>query len=429
MSTIHSPAATASRLRAAADRLRWPVVALLSIGMIIAYFDRVNLGVAKLPMAEEYGWSETQFGLALSAFFWTYTLLQIPSGILVDRYGVRLPYIIGFLVWSLSSAAMAVTTSVGILISMRILLGIGESVVTPASHRYIRLHFGEEHRGLAIGIYMAGTKIGPALAFPVAGYLAAAYGWRMMFLLMGGVSLVWLIPWMAWVKKDDVAAVPQAAQTSAKASAAQQRVSAWGIMRSPVMWGVIIGTFCYMYFVYYLMNWIPTYFKREHGLDIQDSAWFGMASFGGMAIVTIIAGWVADLFIKRGYDVINVRKAFTVAGFVLASAQTLSLFTDSISVEIFLTIFSLSGLGLATANYWALTQSLIPGGSIAMVVGIQNTAANMAGIVATALTGWMVDATGSFDTPIRMIGVWLLVGIACYLFLVRRKYAPKPAAS
>jgi MFS family permease len=177
------------------------------------------------------------------------------------------------------------------------------------------------------------------------------------------------------------------------------------------------------------MSWIPTYFAREHKMNIQDTGWFSGASFGGMAIVAILAGWVADLFIKRGHDAVKVRKAFTIAGFVCASAQTLSLFTDSASVEIFLTIIALSGLGLATANYWALTQSLIPGGSIAMVVGIQNTAANVAGIVATALTGWMIDATGNFDMPIRMIGVWLLIGTACYAFLVRRKYAPQHVPS
>ncbi|MCW5978041.1 MAG: MFS transporter [Bryobacteraceae bacterium] len=424
MSTLPS-SATSARLRAAANRLRWPVVGLLSLGMIIAYFDRVNLGVAKLVMGKEFGWTETQLGWALSAFFWSYTLLQIPSGVLVDRYGVRLPYIIGFLLWSLSSAAMALTNTLAMLILLRILLGIGESVVTPASMRYIRLHFDEENRGLAVGLYMAGTKIGPALGLPLAAYLVAAFGWRIMFLLIGGLSLVWLIPWMAWVKKDDIAALPRPAQGAGKASADQQRISAGQIMRSPVMWGVIVGTFCYMYFVYYYMNWIPTYFEREHNMSITQTGWFSGASFAGMAIVAAVSGWVADLFIKRGYDAINVRKAFTVGGFVCASAQTLSLFTDSTSIEIFLTIFSLSGLGLATANYWALTQSLIPGGSIAMVVGIQNTAANLAGIVATALTGWMIDATGSFDAPIRSIGIWLVIGTACYLFLVRRKYAPK----
>jgi len=93
-------------------------------------------------------------------------------------------------------------------------------------------------------------------------------------------------------------------------------------------------------------------------------------------------------------------------------------------VMLFFAVFSLCGLGLATANYWALTQTLIPGGKIAMVVGVQNTAANLAGIVSPALTGWMIEQTGSFDAPIKGIGLWLALAMASYVFLVRRKYAP-----
>jgi ACS family D-galactonate transporter-like MFS transporter len=92
-------------------------------------------------------------------------------------------------------------------------------------------------------------------------------------------------------------------------------------------------------------------------------------------------------------------------------------------------VFSLCGLGLATANYWALTQTLIPSGSIGMVVGFQNTAANVAGIAAPWVTGWMVAQTGSFDAPIKATGVWLIVGAASYVFLVREKYAPKSQSS
>jgi len=394
--------------------------------MMLAYFDRVNLGEAKLVMAPEFGWTEYQLGWALSAFFWSYTVLQIPSGMLVDRFGVRRLYIAGFVLWSLSAAAMSLTSGLTTLILLRLALGVGESVVTPASMRYIRLHFDEHQRGFAVGVYMAGTKIGPALGLPLAAYLSAELGWRLMFILMGGVGLLWLIPWMAWVKKDDIAALPRAKPAPGQ-SFDTQTVSAGRIMRSPVMWGVIVGTFCYMYFVYYTMSWLPTYFEREHHMSIKQTGWFAGAGFAGMAIVAAIAGWAADRLIQRGYDAINVRKAFTIAGFVSASAQTLSLWTENTAAVIAITVVSLSGLGLATANYWALTQSLIPGGSIGMVVGIQNTAANVAGIVATALTGWMIHATGSFDTPIRAIGGWLLLGTLCYIFLVRRKYAPRPA--
>lgn len=418
-----------SDVREAAHRMRWPVVGLLSFGMIIAYFDRVNLSVAIAPMSGDFGWSETQQGLAMSAIFWTYTALQIPSGILVDRYGVRLPYLIGFLLWSIASAATALTSALGFLVAMRLLVGIGESVVTPASMRYIRLHFDERQRGLAVGLYMTGTKLGPAIGLPLCAYLVAKSGWQSMFLMIGAIGLVWLIPWMLWVKKDDIAArsrpktAPAGAATAA-ASDLTQRMPARQIIASPVMWGIIIGTYCYMYFVYYCMTWMPTYLKQVHGMSIKEMGWYGGVAFGGMAAVAALAGWAADWLIGRGHDPIFVRKAFTIGGFLLAATQTLGAFTQSTTLMLFFAVFSLCGLGLATANYWALTQTLIPGGSIAMVVGIQNTAANVAGIVSPWLTGWMVEQTGSFDSPIRAIGFWLLLGVASYVFLVKRKYAP-----
>ncbi len=420
--------AMAARLERAVSTMRWPVVVLLSFGMIIAYFDRVNLSVALPPMAGEFGWDKTQQGLAMSAIFWTYTALQIPSGILVDRFGVRIPYLIGFLLWSLASASTALVGGLAGLVAIRLMVGMGESVVTPASMRYIRMHFEEKQRGLAVGVYMTGTKIGPALGMPVCAYLVAAMGWRPMFVIIGLASLIWLVPWMLWVKKDDIAARPRPKQ-AAQAPADMQRVTAGEILRSPVMWGIIIGTYCYMYFVYYCMTWMPTYFKEQHGMSITEMGWYGGVAFAGMAAVAAVAGGAADWMIRRGYDAINVRKGFTIAGFVLAATQTIGAFTDSIPVMLFFAVFSLCGLGLATANYWALTQTLIPGGSIAMVVGIQNTAANLAGIVSPWVTGWLVEKTGSFDAPITGIGFWLALGIACYLALVRPKYAPRAAGS
>jgi predicted MFS family arabinose efflux permease len=298
--------------------------------------------------------------------------------------------------------------------------------------RYIRLHFEEEQRGRAVGLYMTGTKLGPALGLPIAGYLVAGFGWRVMYIMLGLVGLIWLIPWMAWVKKDDIAAQlrPKRGGPSTAADRSQTgTVSARAILSSPVMWGVILGTYCYMYFVYYSLTWMPSYFNQRFGMSIEQMGWYPGVSFGGMAVMIWVGGWAADWCIARGYDPINVRKAFTILGFTLAATQTVGAFTDNQDVMIFFAVFSLCGLGFATANYWALTQTLIPGGSIAMVVGIQNTAANLAGIVAPALTGWLIDRTGSFDAPIQTVGFWLLLGVAGYIFLVRSKYAPKVSES
>ncbi len=397
---------------------RWWVVCLLSLGMVIAYCDRVNLTIALPEMVKGIELDTAQQGVSLSAFFWTYTLFQIPAGMLVDRYGVRLLYTWGFLLWSVASAGTMLVRGLGDLVALRMLVGTGESVVTSSSLYYIRKHFAEKERGFAVGIYMTGTKLGPALGLPLAAMLIQALGWRAMFAVLGIGSFLWLIPWLLWVKKDDPAA--QGAGVASKVDTGQ-RTGLLEALTSPLMWGVIMGTYCYMYFVYYCMTWMPRYFQEKHGMSLTETSWFSGMSFGGMAVVAAFAGWWADRMIANGRDPVAVRKGFTIAGLVAASTQTISVFTDSMPLMIFFTVASLCGLGLATANYWALTQTLMPG---ALPVAIQNTAANLAGVVAPWLTGWLIKQTGSFDAPIRAIGVWLLLGVAGYAFLVRRKYAP-----
>jgi ACS family D-galactonate transporter-like MFS transporter len=407
---------------AASDEKRpWGAVVLLCAGMIIAYVHRVDLSSALPLMSEEFTWSATQGGQVSAAFFWIYFLLQIPAGLAADRWGVRFVYWVGFLIWCFATAASALTVSLGMLIGLRLLLGLGQSILTPAGMRYIRLSFEEEQRGSAVGIFMAGTKIGPALGFVISAYLLEAFGWRGMFAVLGLVALIWLVPFFLRIKKDDPAAQPARGEDTAAGGS----VSTRAILRSPVIWGTILGTFCYMYFVYYCMTWMPSYFEQQYGMSIKEQGWYSAVAFGGMAIVIVLAGWAADALIQRGYDAVNVRKGFTIAGFLCASTQTIAAFTDSVPVMLFFAVFSLCGLGLMTANYWALTLTLMPGARIAMVVGIQNMAANFAGAVAPLLTGWLVDRTGSFDAPIQTVAVWLAIGMASYLFLVRRKYAPK----
>ena len=415
---------------ASQEKMRWPVVCVLSFGMINAYFDRVCLTIALPVMVQTIELSPTQQGIALGAFFWSYTFLQIPSGVWVDKIGVRRPYFYGNLLWGFASAATALTTGLWYLLVIRILLGIGESVVTPSSMRYIRMHFEEKQRGSAVGLYMTGTKLGPAFGLPLAAFLITTFNWQTMFLIMGFGGLVILIPWMLWVKKDDIAAISRSQrevlEKEKPADSKLQTVSTREILSSPVIWGVVLGTFCYMYFVYYGMTWMPQYFGQKFGMSIKDMGWYGGVAFGGMAVMIWVGGAMADWFINRGYDPISVRKGFTILGFGFAATQTIGAYTSDTNLMLIIAVVSMWGLGFATANYWALTQTLIPGGSIAMVVGVQNTAANLAGIVSPTLTGWLIDQTGSFDVPIKTIGFWLLLGIVCYIFLVRRKYAPQP---
>ena len=393
---------------------RWLVVVLLTLGVVIAYTDRINLSAALPAIRMSFPLSAAASGILLSAFFWAYTLLQTPAGWVVDRFGLKWPYAVALFVWSAVSAATALVSSLHGLIAIRIVLGMGEAIVSPASIRYIRENFAEHERGLPIGVYFAGTKYGPAIGAPIATYLVLSYGWRWMFVLNGAIGFLWLIPWLLLARNDSKSSPVQEKSASVSWSA---------LLSAPFMWGTCIATFCYMYFVYFCMTWMPTYFKERYGFSLAASGWFTFMSFAGMGTIAIVAGWAADRLIARGRNAVNVRKAFIIVGFVLAFSEVFGAFSHSTAITLFLAVFSLSGLGLATANYWALTQTLTPASASARVAGIQNTAANVAGIAAPWITGILIQRTGSFNAPLIAVGFWLLVGIGCYLFLVMEKHA------
>src|SRR6478735_8659186 len=417
-----APASTVSRT----NIWRWSVVGLCTVASIIAYVDRVNLSVAVIDadFKQVFSLSNTDRGLMNSAFFWSYAALQIPAGWLVDRYGSKLPLAMSFVVWSIVSAITAMATGFTELFTLRFLLGVGEAPMHPASMRWIRYHFDESERGLAIGVFMSGSKYGPALGTLVAAWLIQAYGWRAMFVVLGIGSLLWLVPWLTMVESDREQVGAAVVATEATTSVPFGR-----LMASPVLWGTIVGTFCYMYFVYFCLTWMPAYLNEARHMSLSSSSLYTTFSFAGMATVGILGGLAADRLIARGYDAINVRKGFTIAGFLIASTELIGARSPSLEVALFFSVFSLSGLGLATANYWALTQTLIPRGAIGKIVGIQNCAANLPGIVAPILTGWLKQTTGSFEASMNAVWVFLLLGIGSYVFLVRRQYAPVPVVA
>jgi len=402
------------------DARKWSIVCLLSLGMVIAYVDRANFSVALATpdFKAFFQLKDQDRGLLNSAFFWTYALLQIPAGFLVDRFGVKRPYAVAFVFWSIVSAATAFAGSFAMLLSVRLLLGIGEALVTPASVRWIRYNVEERRRGTAIGIYMAGTKFGPAIGAYLAALLIQEWGWRWMFGILGFGGLLWIVPWMLLVRDDD----RELAAVVAKARSGEA-VPFSAMLRTPLLWGVLIGTFCYNYFVFFSMTWLPAYFVEQRGLNLTKMGMFTAFSFGGMAIVAIVAGWLADLLIARGFDPVRTRKGFIIAGFLVASTEVFGALSPSTDVAVFFAIVSLTGLGLATANYWALTQTLMPGANIGAIAGAQNMASNLSGIVAPLLTGFLKDATGSYTAPMQAIWIFLIIGIGSYLFLVRKKYA------
>jgi MFS family permease len=400
----------------------WVVVGLLCLANIIAYVDRSNLSVALAAkeFRNFFDLSDIQRGDLSSAFFWSYAFLQIPAGAMADRFGVKIPLAIGFLLWSIVSAATGWADLLWQLFVLRILLGIFEAIITPGGLRWIRFNIPERQRGLAVGLFFAGAKLGPAVGTQASVHLLQTFGWREMFLILGFGSLVWLIPWLLLVKNDD-----RQLETAQQKASGMIAVPFMEIFKTPAIYGILIGTFAYNYFNYFCLTWLPSYFVERWKMSLSAMGWYTAFSFAGMAFVAIAAGWVADRMIAKGYDPIRVRKGFTVAGLAVASTELIGVMSGSKDLALIFAIVSLSGLGLATANYWALTQTLMPGAAIGRITGVQNFASNLSGIVAPLLTGRLIQMTGSYEAPMQAVAIVLVAGIAAYVFLVRKNLAPQ----
>jgi MFS family permease len=398
---------------------KWVTVSLLGAGLVIAYVDRTNLSVAlaSTDFRQYFRLTDEQRGLLNSAFFWSYTLLQIPAGLVVDRLGVRRPVAVALLFWCAVSAATSTAALLWQLLALRLLLGVGESVIFPAGLSWIHRNVGEQRRGLAAGIFVSGTKWGPALGAPLSAWLVSHYGWRSMFRAIGLGGLIWLLPWLLLVREG---------QHGEKSPRNELRaLSMADMLRSRIIWGTLIGTFCYNYFLFFSITWLPAYFVERRNLSLNSMGIYTLFSFAGTAIVAILAGAAADWLIRRGADAASTRRWFTVAGLVGASTEVIGALSDSNQIAVFFAIFSMAGLGLATANYWALTQTLVPHAAAGRIAGLQNTALNLAGIVAPVLTGWLKQVSGSYTPAMQTIWVVLMIGVGAYLGLVRENAAAR----
>jgi MFS family permease len=398
---------------------KWTLVTLLGLGVIIAYIDRTNLAIAlaSSEFKQFFALSDTGRGLLNSVFFWSYTVMQIPAGLLVDRFGVKRLMTISFVAWCLVAAATGLAGAFWELVALRLLLGVAEAALFPAGLAWMAKHVDERERGLAAGIFVSGSKWGPAIASPLATWLILGYGWRTMFFLLGLGGLVWVIPWTVLAGADP----HRKQETGGSQNAAKPPFGA--LFRTRAMWATLIGTFCYNYFLFFSLTWMPAYLVESRNLTLSSMSIYTMFSFAGTGTVAILAGAAADWMIRRGANALNTRRWFTIAGLLAASTEVFGAMSGSTSVAVFFAIFSMTGLGLATANYWAITQTLLPGVAPGRVAGIQNTALNLAGIVAPIITGWLKQVTGSYTAPMQTIWVFLIIGVAAYVFLARKPTA------
>lgn len=409
-----TPIPSPSPVSATARRQRWVLVSLLALATFINYLDRASIGVAMPVMRGELNLDPLHQGLVFSAFFWTYALLQIPFGWLVDRFRLKSLFALAFTLWSLAAAATGLVHTFLSLIVLRILLGIGEAVYLPGGIRAITLHFPPEERALPSGVFDLGAKIGLAFATFIDAWILLHWGWRDLFFRTGGVGLLWLLPWLLLYQEGDSDRVPAASE---RASFTWRRVLE--LLRNRTVTGISIGFFAWDFFWYFLIFWIPSYLFHVRHLNLDQIKVAAALPFLIMAGAEATGGYLANTWIRRGGSINRVTKALIATGFLLGLLILPAAAVSSVHWAVFwLCAASLSGM--ICGNILAVPEYCAPHNEVALWTGIENFWGNMGGVIAPALTGYLVGRTGSYHIAFLCCGAMLLLGLWAYVWVVPR---------
>jgi len=412
--TPSSPPQSERTIPGVSNARRWVLVGLLGLAALINYLDRATLSVALPLIASDLSLDPTAKGLVLSAFFWSYALLQVPVGLLADRWSLRWLYAGAFALWSAACGLTGAVGGLAALILVRIVLGAGESVYLPSSVKLITTLFPSRDRGLPNGLLDSGTRLGLALGAPLVAWLTVRYGWRAMFYLVGFLALVWLLPWLL--------AFPSPFPNPAVASPAQertvQRPSSWQLTIDRNLVGCCLGFFCYGYYQYLLVTWLPDYFVRVRHFTLLEAGAYASLTYLVWSISAPLAGWISDRLIRRGWNETRVRKgvlsvAFS-TGLFLIPAALVAKATTAVPL-----VTAASLVGGSTANLLVIFQCCAPRGQVGAWMGMGNFIGNIGGVLSPLITGILISRTGSYFPGFALAPLVLMAGLLSFWLIVR----------
>ena len=409
---------------------RWMIGVLLGTGILINYFDRINLSVAAPQLQKEFGLSPEELGLLFSAFFWSYSLLQVPGGMVLDRFGVTRVGRWGAFLWALASAITAMASGFGGIFAARALLGVAEAPAFPANQKATGYWFPRNERARSTAIFDSAAKFSNVIGVPLVAYAIVSLGWRWGFGITAVLSLAYFVAF--WVLYRDPSKDTRLTTVErdyiVAGGATPEGVPAGGegkmlgyLLRNRKVWGLTIGFSAYGYSFYLFLTWLPGYLVQTLHMSILKSAGYSTIPwiFAGLSDL-LIGGFLIDALIARGYDETKVRRTVLVAGMLLG----LTVFgavttTDPVWAITWITL-ALTGLSAAAPVGSSIVSLIAPRGGTGTIGGIVNFCNNLMGVAAPVVTGFIVGLTHSFAGAFLVAGVVLVVGIFAYVVVLGR---------
>ena len=409
---------------------RYVVLALIAVGTMINYLDRSLLAVAAPRMAEDLALGAATMGILFSAFSWSYALAQIPGGMFLDRFGVRLTYALSVGVWSIFTGLQGAATGLTSLIIYRLGLGAAEAPCFPANSRILVAWFPQGERARAQSVYSVGMYFGIAFLSPVLFWVTGTFGWRALFIIAGVIGVLFAGLWW-WVYRDpehsrrvNQAELDHIAAGGGGLSSATGKTPfswkqiGWLLSKRQIL-GASIGQFATNATLVFFLTWFPTYLVVERDMPWLKVGWMAVLPFIAASVGVVFGGQLSDALVKRSGSATFGRKLPIVAGLLLSSTIISAAFLKSDALVIAVMSVAFFGQGMSNLG-WTLISDVAPKSLIGLTAGVFNFCTNLAGIVTPMMIGFIVAATGSFFGGLAMIGVLALIGAFSYTFLVGR---------
>lgn len=408
------------------------MLALIFVTVIINYMDRTNISVAATAITNDLQLSPVQLGLLFSAFGWTYAALQIPGGILVDRFSPRVLYTFCLIAWSLMTLLQGAVKGFAGLFGLRLAIGVFETPSYPINNRVVTSWFPNQERATAIAIYTCGQFLGLALVTPVLVTIQHYLGWRGLFVLTGLAGILWGIVWYIFYRDPTSHSRVNAAEIkhiesggglinrrSENATIARPKFE-WHNLKKVFMyrklWGIYIGQFAVNSTLWFFLTWFPTYLVKYRGLNFLKSGFLASAPFLAAFAGLLTSGLLSDYLLKKGVSVNIARKAPVIFGLLLSASIVGANYVDNPAWIIFFMALAFFGNGFATIT-WVFVSTLAPKNLIGLTGGVFNFIGNLASVIIPIVIGYLAQG-GNFQPALIFISSVTIIGACSYIFVV-----------
>jgi MFS family permease len=383
------------------------LVLLLGAAVFLNYVDRGAIGIAAPVMKGELGLTAAEYGTAFSAFFWIYAPVQPLLGWLCDRFSVYRMIAIGVIIWAASTLLMGFVGGFLSLLVLRVMLGIGESIIFPGSSKVIARHVPADERGMANAWCAAGLSLGPAAGTLIGGLILASFGWRTIFVAFGLLTLAWLIPW-----RRVVASLPKVDEGPGTAVPIRKLLGKWSL------WAMCVAHAASNFPFYFLLAFTPLYLVQHEGMSIPQMTLLTTLGYTAQGATAFAIGMWSDRWTRSGRSEAVIRRVFLIFGqfATAASLVAITLSHDSLTIGALLVVTGIATACLPT-NLYAVAQMFAGPRATGTWVGLQNGIGNISGIVGPIIQGLLIDQR-SYESAFYLGaavaafgGLWWLIGV------------------